>query len=208
MSHVTNLTEKCANPDGGFASEPSWTVTLKKHLVALIWVILFSGATYLLLTRFVVMTVVVQGRSMVPTLREGDVHLLNRLACLYREPQREDVVVIRDPGHTDCAVKRIVAQPGDLILFKAGEVYVNGERLNESYLSRGMKTYSDDAKNMMVMVGKGRYFVMGDNRAWSEDSRAYGSVQRRQIVGLLAHWKHAPAKLKTRPDYESLRLRA
>src|SRR4051812_10450634 len=79
-----------------------------------------SLASYCVISRFCVSTVQVSGRSMVPTLQDGERYLLNRLSFLYRDPIPGEVVVIRDPGHSDMAVKRIVAGPSDTIVFKAG----------------------------------------------------------------------------------------
>ncbi len=168
------------------ALAPFWDVKWKTQLYILAWLGFFSFVSYGMLTRFVVMAVIVQGRSMVPTLHDGERYLLNRLTYLYRAPERNDLVVIRDPGHDDYAVKRIVAMPGEVIRFKSGDVYLNGQKLEESFLAPGTKTCCSDAEEVLFVVGKNRYFVLGDNRSCSEDSRTYGTVHRSQVLGLLA----------------------
>ena len=81
---------------------------------------LLSIPAYFLASRFVVTAVVIQGRSMMPTLKDGEHYYLNRWQYLLMSPKRGDIVVIKDPGHTDFAVKRIVAQPFDWINLKNG----------------------------------------------------------------------------------------
>lgn len=123
---------------------------------------------------------------MTPTLRDGDQYLLNRIAYLFREPKRGDLVVIHDPGHTDMAIKRIVGLPGDKLEIKDGSLYVNGIRLNEPYLAPSTLTMPGNATLHSVQLGGKSYFVMGDNRSESEDSRYYGPIQRENIVGVVS----------------------
>lgn len=157
-----------------------------RQAVVLIWFVVFSLLAYHLVSRYVVTAVVVQGRSMMPTLQDGDRCILNRLSYHYRDPRREELVVIRDPGHTDYAVKRLVGLPGETVQVKDGALFLNGERQREMYLAAGTKTFCPFARDMLVVLGKDQYFVLGDNRRVSEDSRTYGPIRREQIVGLLA----------------------
>jgi signal peptidase I len=159
---------------------------LLKQVCLLVWIVALSLLGYYLISHYVVTLVEVQGRSMTPTLHDGDRFFLNRLAFYFRPPTRGDLVVVRDPGHTDCAVKRIVGLPGDSILIKNGTVFVNGRRLAEPYLLRGTTTVLDVPGEKKVVLGQGNYFLLGDNRAHSEDSRHYGPVLRGQILGLIS----------------------
>ena len=147
--------------------------------------VVLSLLSYWIISRFFVIAVIVQGASMLPTLHDGERLLLNRWIYHYRQPQRGDVVVIRDPGHCDYAVKRIVGMPLDSLDLKGGEVYVNGKQFDEPYLKEGTRTVAPDGKDRLILIGKDRYFVLGDNRPISEDSRYYGSVRRDQIVGVI-----------------------
>ena len=166
------------------AEEPagSW---FQKYSVVLLFVALLSIPAYFVASRFIVTAVVVQGRSMMPTLKDGERYYLNRWRYLFVAPQRGEIVVIRDPGHSDFAVKRIVAQPFDWINLKDGNIYINGRRLDESYLAQGTRTDAPDLKEKWIQLGQDQYYVMGDNRGNSEDSRFYGQVNRKNILGHL-----------------------
>ena len=160
--------------------------TTFKQLTVLAWVLFFSLICYYLISQFVVTAVVIQGRSMVPTLHDGERYFLNRLCYHYREPERGELVVIKDPGHVDFAVKRIIAGPNDCVQLKNGDVYLNGAKMEEAYLSAGTRTITPDGQDKTVKLGRGQFFVLGDNRYVSEDSRYYGAVERAQIMGSIS----------------------
>ncbi|MCI0746608.1 MAG: signal peptidase I [Verrucomicrobia subdivision 3 bacterium] len=147
--------------------------------------IVCSIISYFLVSQFIVTTVVVQGRSMAPTLVDGDRYLLHKWELLFRAPKRGDLVVIRDSRRKDYMVKRVVALPGERVQIRDGAVFVNGERLSEPYLRAETRTLTVDGTEPLLIVGKDRYFVMGDNRGLSEDSRVYGPVQRERILGYI-----------------------
>jgi signal peptidase I len=157
----------------------------QKYSVVLLFVALLSIPAYFIASRYVVTAVVVQGRSMMPTLKDGERYYLNRWRYLFVAPNRGDIVVIRDPGHSDLAVKRIVAQPYDWINLRNGNIYINGRRLDESYLAKDTRTDAPDLKEKWIQLGADQYYVMGDNRSNSEDSRFYGRVTRKNILGHL-----------------------
>jgi signal peptidase I len=166
------------------AARPSGSWFGRSSLV-LLFVALLSIPAYFAASRFVVTAVVVQGRSMMPTLKDGERYYLNRWRYLFVSPRRGDIVVIRDPGHADFAVKRIVAQPYDWINLRNGRIYINGRRLEESYLAKDTRTDAPDLMEKWIQLGPDQYYVMGDNRSNSEDSRFYGRVNRKDILGYL-----------------------
>ena len=142
--------------------------------------------SYVFVTRFVLQSVEVVGNSMSPTLENTGRYLLNRWVYLVREPQYSDIVVIRDPADNCYSVKRIVAASGDSVCLKAGRVYVNGRLLDEPYLAPGTATYArSDLREQTLVCGKDQYFVLGDNRNNSADSRVYGPVARQKILGVI-----------------------
>lgn len=150
--------------------------------------ILLAACTYLFLSRYVLEMVQVRGQSMVPTLHDSDRYFLNRWVYYLRPPNRGDVVVLKDPSDGGYAVKRVIGRSGDSIFLKNGRVYLNGRELREPYLAPHTPTDTYRASDEeLIICGHNQYFVMGDNRPDSFDSRIYGPVPRRNIVGELIH---------------------
>lgn len=137
--------------------------------------------------RYVLQSVQVAGSSMLPTLPDSNRYLLNRLAYLFREPKPKDIVVLRDPEDKGYAVKRIVAKPGDSVYVRGGQIFVNGTLLQEPYLEPGTKTFASPKYSAQFWIcGAHQYFVLGDNRNNSTDSRIYGAVPQQNILGIVS----------------------
>jgi signal peptidase I len=137
-------------------------------------------------SRYIFQAVQVNGSSMAPTLANADRYLLNRWIYHVREPRLEEIVVLRDPVDNGYLVKRIIAKPGDRVYLKGGKIFVNGELLIESYLPRGTRTFGDPHyREQMWICGVNQYFVLGDNRDNSADSRNFGAVPQQRILGLV-----------------------
>lgn len=150
----------------------------------LLAVLVLAAASYFLISQFLLQSVKVVGRSMVPTLFDSQHYLLNRWVYRIHAPRHSDVVVLRDPSDNGFSVKRIIAAPGDSIYLKDGSVYLNGCKLNEAYLAPGTPTFTDSKyRDQLILCGKDQYFLLGDNRLNSVDSRTYGPVPRRNILG-------------------------
>jgi signal peptidase I len=120
------------------------------------------------------------GNSMYDTLHDGEYIVVSKLEYLFGEPQRGDIVVFHPPHHTDeYYIKRVVGIPGDKVELKAGSVFVNGAEVHEGYLREDMKTclvaHMRNCENdeRAYEVPEGKYFVLGDNRSGSSDSRAW-----------------------------------
>ena len=160
--------------------------SIQRQSVQCLAIAALAVASYFVFSRFVVQSVKVVGRSMVPTLGDSQYYLLNRWVYHLHAPRRSDVVVLRDPADNGFSVKRVIAAPGDSVCFQDGKVYVNGRRLNETYLPPGILTLTASlCGDQSICCGKDQFFVMGDNRANSVDSRLYGPVPRGNILGQL-----------------------
>lgn len=136
-----------------------------------------------LIVRFVVQSYYVDGASMEPGLHTGQFVMVNKTAYLFSEPQRGDVIVFHNPQNTSQDyIKRVIGLPGDTIDVDYQRVFVNGKELNEtSYISTPFNHQGDH-----WVVPSGKFFVMGDNRPVSDDSRTWGYVPKDLIVGKAA----------------------
>jgi signal peptidase I len=136
------------------------------------------------LITFVAQAFRVQGTSMEPLLSDGDRIVVNKLVYRLGSIERGDVVVFwypRDPAVS--FIKRVVGIPGDRVEIREGRVHVNGEALREEYLH---DAFRDDDTHPAVQVKPGHFFVMGDHRRSSNDSRSWGEVPERYIYGRAA----------------------
>jgi len=162
-------------------------LSLRRQLTQCGVVTVLAIASYLFISHFILQSVQVVGFSMTPTLRNSGFYLLNRCVYLVRSPQPSDIVVIRDPVDLSYSVKRIVAVAGDSVYLKDGRVYVNGRELAEPYLPPDTLTYAYEHKAGQFRCRQDEYFLMGDNRLNSTDSRAYGPVPRQNILGTVIY---------------------
>ena len=149
-------------------------------------VALWSAVACLFIQHFIFTTVMVEGKSMMPTLKPGDGCLVNCWLPRFRGYHRGDIVVIRDPVKAELMAKRIIGLAGDRVQLRGGCVYVNGQLSPESYLDPGTRTYSRQLRERVITVAGNSYFVMGDNRAESEDSRYFGDIDRGALIGLIS----------------------
>lgn len=154
----------------------------KERRAFLFWVVGLAVAIYLL-TSCVITAAVIHGDAMAPSLYEGDFALLWKVGKQYLPG---DIVFFRSEATSGIQVRRVIAGPGDEVEIddEAGLVLVNGVSLTEPYAPGG--TYSADVEYPLVL-GENEYFLLGDNRAGSMDSRfsPMGVVTKKQIVGRL-----------------------
>ncbi len=133
---------------------------------------------------FLYQPVRVEGTSMLPGLEDSDRLFINKLAFRVGEIHHGDVVVFRYPrDETKSYIKRVIALPGDTLRIDHGTVLVNGQRLSESYVP---SRFTDERSQPELRVPANEYFVMGDHRVISSDSRDFGPVDRSLIYGKAA----------------------
>lgn len=160
---------------------------LLRQVAQCVLVALVAFGSYYFISNFFLQSVRVTGVSMQPTLHNAQHCFLNRWVYHFRDPHRGDIVVLKDPTDNSLAVKRVVAVEGDSIELKGrGDIYLNGQKLNEPYLNAGMPTFpGTQFRQQVLKCGKHQFIVMGDNRLNSADSRTYGPVPRQNILGLI-----------------------
>ena len=137
---------------------------------------------------FVYQPVKVEGGSMEPGLEDQERIFINKLVYRFESIERGDIVVFRYPRDTHKSfIKRVIGLPGDRINISYGHVYVNGEFLPEPYVP---PDYQDARSHPEIIVPPNAYFVLGDHRSMSNDSREFGPVMRGYIYGkaVLGYW--------------------
>ena len=132
----------------------------------------------------------VDGPSMQPGLHTDELVLVNLLTYDFSAPQRGDVIVFHPPTSATTVtdggvqyVKRIIGVPGDTVTITATAVYVDGKKLDEPYIFPIAPGASENPVTLRAVLGKDEYFVMGDNRLNSQDSRFFGAITRSSIIG-------------------------
>jgi len=149
---------------------------------------LIAAAIFLVIYLFLFRPYEVKGDSMFPNFHDKEYVLTSLITLRLSDPKRGDVVVFKSPAEPEKDyIKRVVALPGDTVSVKNGDVYLNGEKLNESsYLASGVKTYQGAflEENEQIKVPKEMYFVLGDNRQASSDSREWGFVGKDTVIGV------------------------
>jgi signal peptidase I len=150
--------------------------------------ILFAFAIAIFIVIFVIQPVKVEGTSMQPQLVDQERIFVNRFIYRFKDIQRGDVVVFWYPrDRSKSFIKRVLGIPGDEVEIRNGLVYVSGAKVDEPYLKPEFRDYKTFRK---VVVPSGQYFVLGDHRNSSNDSRSWGFVAQRLIYGkaIFSYW--------------------
>lgn len=181
-----------------------------------------------LMVRGVVLNFRVDGSSMEPTLSNSEMLIINRRAYtsldfdswfaflpgveddqrddgsyLFSPPKRGDIVVFEPPGgDSDPYIKRVIGMPGETIEIHDGAVYIDGVQLEEPYVSSST-SWQGRGEPRSVTVPEGEYFLLGDNRANSSDSRVFGTVPQQNFIGKswIAYWPPGKMQILPRPSY-------
>jgi len=157
---------------------------------------LASAAVYAtLIVTFGFQVARVEGQSMAPTLADQDRLIVNKLVYRLTEPRRSDIVMLYYPINPDKSfVKRVIAEEGDQVRIVGGQVFVNEVPIPDEYVPPEYRSHDDWGPQI---IPEGYYFVMGDHRNNSSDSRHWGMVPKRYIIGKvqLRWWPLPAAKL-------------
>ncbi len=156
-------------------------------LVDTIQSILIAASVFLVIYIFLFRPFQVTGDSMFPNFYNNEYVLTNLITLRFGSVVRGDVIVFKaPPDPTKDFIKRVIGMPGDTVMVKNGDVYVNDQKLDESsYLKDTVHTYAGSfiQDGVPVTVPQGNYLVMGDNRPYSSDSREWGFVPEENIIG-------------------------
>lgn len=136
-----------------------------------------------LIRQFVIQPFIVDGQSMEPNFQNNDYLITDKVSYRLHSPSRGEVVIFHPPDNPSVNyLKRIVGVPGDTIAVKNGDVYVNGKKIIEPYINNNEKTHSPSSGDVEITLKEKEFFVLGDNRNHSRDSREIGPIPISNIV--------------------------
>lgn len=183
---------------------------ISNQIVASVWdffkVVIVSILIVVPIRYYVFQPFFVKGASMEPNFNDGEYLIVDELSYRFKNPQRGEVVVFRYPANPkEFYIKRLIALPGETVQINDGKVFIfnneftNGKVLEEKYLPENLKTYG----NLKIILSVDEFFLMGDNREYSYDSRRFGPVSYDMFVGRawLVVWPTVKAGFTKNPQY-------
>lgn len=157
---------------------------MKETIKTFLYLLAACGAAFFMIC-FVGQRTVVEGSSMEPTLADGDNLIVDKLSYRFGKPERFDIIVFPyEEGEETYFIKRVIGLPGETVqIDEAGTIFINGEKLRESYGKEVIENSGMAAEG--ILLGADEYFVLGDNRNDSMDSRdgRVGTIKEADIVG-------------------------
>ena len=182
---------------------------MKQFLASILEIVEITAVAFaavFLIRTYLVQPFLVSGSSMVPNFSDGDYLLIDELTYHFRAPERGEVVVFKYPKNESVYfIKRVIGLPGEKVVIKENQITIfnqsnkNGFALDEKYLPGNLGSFG----NAEFDVPSDSYFVMGDNRAYSFDSRSWGMLPKTDVVGLVQFrlWPPASIKVFAAPSY-------
>jgi signal peptidase I len=174
---------------GSYYGDPppkSFFDNLGGHIIDFIQTLVVFGAIFAILYLFVAQFHKVSGNSMFPTYHNGDFLITEKITYRLSGPKRGDVIILKNPrDESQDFIKRIIALPGDSVKVENDSVYINGVLLDEPYLPSGTPTHAGAffTEGTTIKADSNQYFVFGDNRNHSSDSREWGAITKQEIIG-------------------------
>lgn len=177
-----------------------------EFVVELLKVVLISLAIIIPVRYFLIQPFYVKGASMEPNFHDNEYLIIDEITYRFQKPHRGDIVVFRYPlDPSQYFIKRIIGLPGETVEFQEGKVYIyndeyeNGVPVDESYLPVGILTQGEKS----IVLSLDEYYVLGDNRSSSLDSRRFGPVHQRNVIGKVwfRGWPFSRFMIFETPDY-------
>lgn len=153
----------------------------------LLQTVVMAAAIFVIGYLFVFQPHQVVGNSMIPNFDDKEYILTDKVSYRFHPPQRGDVIIFKAPPDPDREyIKRVIGLPGEKVKILGGKVYINGKELNEIYIPKDLYYVAGGSflrEGSEIQVPEGKYFVLGDNRSHSSDSREWGFVPQESIIG-------------------------
>lgn len=178
------------------------------YIFELVKVVVVSLAIIIPIRYFLIQPFYVKGASMEPTFYDKEYLIIDEISYRFHEPVRGDIIVFRYPRDPqEYFIKRVIGLPGEKVQIKDGSVYVfnkereDGMKLDEAYLTGDIKTYG--LNEDIISLSSAEYYVLGDNRNASKDSRSFGPVDKKFVTGrvLLRGWPFNRVNVFSAPEY-------
>ncbi|CAN5643058.1 signal peptidase I [soil metagenome] len=182
VNKLDDSTNETGQPEGQEPKRPSFIQVVLQEIVQVVLPALLLALTVHL---FLAQATVVFGQSMEPNLSARQRLIIDKISYRFHSPSRDDIIVLKVPQMDELLVKRIVGLPGETVEIRNGLVYINGQQLPELF------PHDESNQNMeLKTLGPLDYFVLGDNRGNSNDSRVFGPIKRSYILGRvwLRYW--------------------
>ncbi len=189
-------THETAPPEWGAAVSPPLRTRILRFFGELIQTVVIAGVLFLAVN-LLTARIRVEGISMEPSLHEGQFVVVNRIAYRWNEADRGDIIVFRFPLNPSRRfIKRVIGLPGNTVTIRGGDVYIDGQVLDETYLAATPR-YDGE-----WVIGPDELFVLGDNRNNSSDSQNWGPLPIEEIIGKAVFVYWPPSEAGIIPHYD------